>query len=704
LHHLRIGFSMKFEILLTRLAMAVSSVAVAVGLADIVYGVVASQDGVSLKKMALLTLFSLAILGLFYGNIVYQLTRIGQLKRSLPRSSGYAELASLYSAGRVPAVAILIPSYKEQLSVVMQTVVSAALAEYPERRITILIDDPPACTGADHQALCATRELAVELNEFFRDAAEKFEAAARHYDERLRSGSLMLEREQEILASLYAEAALVVESIGLRYAEISNPVFAHTDEVFAREIIDRLVREHRERAAGLRNSLEINDALLDREYRRLRALFAVPINSFERKRFDNLSHAPNKAMNLNSYIGLIGRAFLVSRSAAGAPVLTESVSTDADLVIAGADYILTVDADSIILPDYLLKLVSIMEADRSIAIAQTPYSAFPNAQSLLERVAGATTDIQYLVHQGFTAYNATFWVGANAVLRRAALQEIKTDLEERGHFVPVFIQDKTQIEDTGSTIDLVARGWRLHNHPERLAFSATPADFGALVIQRRRWANGGLIVFKDLLDLWSRGDSLRTGKLEAVIRSHYLVSPALANIGLLLLLLIPFGSEYSNFWFPIAAAPYYFLYGRDLKRSGYEWRDLLRVYSLTLVLVPVNLAGVYRSIQQMVTGRKSPFARTPKIGDRTSAPACHLLTLWGLTAAAFLSAGMNLWFGNLLFFWFSAMNSGFFIYGVLCLIGLPEAIADLKLSLPSRPAEGNVSARVAPALAEQPHL
>jgi hypothetical protein len=106
----------------------------------------------------------------------------------------------------------------------------------------------------------------------------------------------------------------------------------------------------------------------------------------------------------------------------------------------------------------------------------------------------------------------------------------------------------------------------------------------------------------------------------------------------------------------------------------------------------------------MVTGRKSPFARTPKIGDRTSAPACHLLALWGLTAAALLSAGVNLWFGNLLFFWFSAINTGFFIYGVLCLIGLPEAIADLKLSLPSRPAEGNVSARVAPALAEQPHL
>ncbi len=62
-----------------------------------------------------------------------------------------------------------------------------------------------------------------------------------------------------------------------------------------------------------------------------------------------------------------------------------------------------------------------MQADPSIAISQTTYSAYPNPPSRLERVAGATTDIQYLVHQGFTAYNATFWVGANAVLRHSAL-------------------------------------------------------------------------------------------------------------------------------------------------------------------------------------------------------------------------------------------------------------------------------------------
>jgi hypothetical protein len=32
-------------------------------------------------------------------------------------------------------------------------------------------------------------------------------------------------------------------------------------------------------------------------------------------------------------------------------------------------------------------------------------------------------------------------------------------------------------------VDLLLRGWALYNYPERLAYSATPPDFGALLIQ-----------------------------------------------------------------------------------------------------------------------------------------------------------------------------------------------------------------------------
>ncbi len=669
---------MKTEILLTRLAIIVSALALMFGFASLIRSVDLGPDGHSIKKLILVVIFCSALLSLFYGNIVYQLTRLGQIRRHLARHVGGNHHAALQDAKNPARVSILVPSYKEQIPVVMQTLLSAALSEYPDRRVTLLIDDPPDNSGADLIALNATRDLVMELDDFFGRAAQRFHAAAEAHDVRARSSDFVIESERETLAGLYEEAAEFVRVLGRRYAERAQPAFAHADEVFTGEIIGRLVREHRERAANIRNGEELEPERIRRAYRRLACLFAVPIDCFERKRFGNLSHAPNKAMNLNSYIGLIGRAFRVAKGRDGVPLLAECRESQADLVVAGADYIITIDADSIILPDYIVKLVSIMEADPSIAIAQTPYSAYPNPPSVLERVAGATTDIQYLVHQGFTAYNATFWVGANAVLRFAAIDEIRTVTEERGYAVPVFIQDKTLIEDTGSTIDLVARGWRLHNHPERLAYSATPSDFGALVIQRRRWANGGLIIFPSVLELWRGRGSLRAGGLETFVRSHYLLSPALANISLLLLLVIPFGREFSNIWFPIAAAPYYLLYGRDLARSGYKWWDILRVYALTLLLIPINLAGVYRSLEQMVTGRKSAFARTPKIDGRTAAPASHLLALWALLALAIVSAVTNLWFGSVLFFSFSAINAAFFLYGLLNLIGWRETVADIK--------------------------
>ena len=97
-----------------------------------------------------------------------------------------------------------------------------------------------------------------------------------------------------------------------------------------------------------------------------------------------------------------------------------------DLNIPDTDYVLTLDADSVLLPEYCLRLVYLLEqaGNGEVAVAQTPYSAFPGASTRLERMAGATTDLQHIVHQGLTYYDATFWVGANAVIRKRALEEI----------------------------------------------------------------------------------------------------------------------------------------------------------------------------------------------------------------------------------------------------------------------------------------
>src|SRR5438270_13588964 len=211
------------------------------------------------------------------------------------------------------------------------------------------------------------------------------------------------------------------------------------------------------------------------------------------------------------------------------------------------------DAHNLISPDYSLRLACVLAqpGNERVAVVQTPYSAFPHAPGALERIAGATTDIQYFIHQGFTSYGATFWVGANALVRKAALDDIAESDTERGHGIWRYIQDHTVIEDTESTVDLISRGWKLYNYPERLAFSATPPDFGSLLIQRRRWANGGLLILPKLVRYLVRGPARTLRAIEGFFRIHYLTSLAAVNFGLLVMIGIPFQTTALSLpWFP----------------------------------------------------------------------------------------------------------------------------------------------------------
>ena len=146
-------------------------------------------------------------------------------------------------------------------------------------------------------------------------------------------------------------------------------------------------------------------------------------------------------------------------------------------------------------------VAAITDPNPLVAVAQTPYSSFRGAPTRLERLSGATTDLQHIIHQGMSHYNATFWVGANAVIRKRALEDIVEKEWVGGFEIKRYVQDRTVIEDTESSIDLALHGWRLINYPERLSYSATPPDFGSLVIQRRRWANGGLLILPKLWTL-----------------------------------------------------------------------------------------------------------------------------------------------------------------------------------------------------------
>lgn len=146
----------------------------------------------------------------------------------------------------------------------------------------------------------------------------------------------------------------------------------------------------------------------------------------------------------------------------------------------------------------------------------------------------------------------------------------------------------------------------------------------------------------------------------------------------MVLILYPFDNVMRTLWLPLSAVPYFYLYGRDLNLSGYKWADLLRVYSLNLLLIPVNLGGVLKSIQQGFTDAKIPFIRTPKIGERTASPPLYVLfsfVFFGYCLAAFaVDAATGRWTHAV----FSAVNAAFFAYACTYFLGWKEGLEDIK--------------------------
>jgi len=616
---------------------------------------------------------------LTFSALMYLLARQGALQRfskhvRVPR----AEL-DRHFADNQPSITVLVPSYAEEPQVIRKTLLSAVLQEYPDMRVVLLLDDKPNPTDPAAVAqLNETRGLARQIMDQLQAPRERFRDALLAFEKQKRRGFSATTDQVKELSRHYAWAAAWLDSTANK-----EQVDDHVDVFFVEQVLRDLAKELQlvgdALDASVAEGAELPRARVHQLYRRLAWIFSGEMEVFERKTFASLSHEANKAMNLNSYIGLMGGAYSKEQTPDGA-VLIRAEPKDADVVIPDSDFLLTLDADSILLRDYCLRLVYFLQQpdNARVAVTQTPYSSFRGAATRIERLAGATTDIQHILHQGMSYYGATFWVGANAVIRKKALDDI-VEIEWKGGFeVRRYIQDRTVIEDTESSVDLALHGWSLVNYPERLSYSATPPDFGSLIVQRRRWANGGLLILPKLraqIRERRRRNEL-VSRMETLIRLNYMASIAWASFGLIFLLAYPYDGRLLSPFVLLAALPYFFAMASDLKYCGYKRSDVFRIYGFNLILLPVNLAGVLKSLQQALTGKKIPFARTPKVKDRTVAPLLYVLT--PLLIVAF--SVFTLWRDVAAHNWgnaaFAAFNTFVAVWAIKAYIGIRHTLTD----------------------------
>jgi cellulose synthase (UDP-forming) len=619
---------------------------------------------------------------LTFSALMYLVARQGALIRfrdhvRVPRAELDRHFAQNHSS-----ITVLVPSYSEELVVIRSTLWSAALQEYPEMRVVLLVDDPPFPTDPVVAAkLDQARGIAANIMDALSEPRSRFADARMHFElDSMNEHGPSIEAVRQ-LAYQYFWAADWLESM----AE-AEKIEDHVDEFFADQVLRGLSEELALVGTALTAAADQGETpAIERMaelYRRLDWTFNAEITTFERKKYASLSHEANKAMNLNSYIGLMGDSYDEERTPNG---LILRPSPTGEFVIPDSDYLLTLDADSVLLRDYCLRLVYFLEQpdNARVAVTQTPYSSFRGAGTRIERLAGATTDIQHLLHQGMSYYNAAFWVGANAVIRKGALVDI-VEIENIGGFeIKRYVQDRTVIEDTESSVDLGTHGWSIVNYPERLSYSATPPDFGSLVVQRRRWANGGLLIMpkfiRQVRERRARGE--RVTLTEIALRTNYMTSIAWASFGLVFLLAYPYDSRLLSPVVVLAAVPYFLCMGFDLRRFGYRFSDIARIYGFNLILLPVNLAGVFKSIEQAITVKKIPFSRTPKVKDRTAAPLLYVVAPYVIVAFSVITLARDVIAGNWGNAAFAGLNAFLALSAIVAYIGIRNSIVDVWIAM-----------------------
>lgn len=620
---------------------------------------------------------------LTFSALMYLVARQGALQRfskhvRVPR----AEL-DRHFASEQPSITVLVPSYSEEPEVIRKTIMSAAIQEYPGMRIVLLLDDSPYPDDPSTLSrLEETRALGKDIMKTLAVPRRRFTKALEKFESRRSVKATATDKAVKELAVHYEWAAQWLNTLADH-----EVIDDHVDIFFSEQVLRGLAKELSLVGEALIASHEegatIPVSRVGQLYRRLAWIFDAEVEVFERKKYASLSHDANKAMNLNSYIGLMGGSYRQVATPDGPILMPVDKARAGDVIVPDSEFVLTLDADSILLRDYCLRLVYFLQQpdNARVAVTQTPYSSFRGAATRIERLSGASTDIQHILHQGMSYYGATFWVGANAVIRKRALEDIMESEWIGGFEIRRYIQDRTVIEDTESSIDLGLHGWKLINYPERLSYSATPPDFGSLIVQRRRWANGGLLILPKFIDqIRERKRRNETVALtEVLLRVNYMASITWASFGLIFLLAFPYDGRLLSPFVVLAALPYFLAMASDLKYCGYKRSDIFRIYGFNLILLPVNLAGVLKSIQQSLSGKKIPFARTPKVKDRTASPMVYvIIPLLIVTFSVF-----TLWrdvsaqnWGNALFAGFNAIVA---MWAIIAYIGIWNTIVDIWL-------------------------
>lgn len=179
----------------------------------------------------------------------------------------------------------------------------------------------------------------------------------------------------------------------------------------------------------------------------------------------------------------------------GATYLTRAQNTSAKagnlsaaFARSDSDLIVVFDADHVPTNDFLERTVGYFVQDPRLFLVQTPhyflnYDPVEKNIGVMNKIPPENEMFYSVIQKGLDKWNASFFCGSGAVMRRVALQE------NNG------FSGESITEDAETALALHARGWKSMYVDRAMLAGLQPETVTSFIAQRSRWAQGMTQIF-----------------------------------------------------------------------------------------------------------------------------------------------------------------------------------------------------------------
>ncbi|SCY55968.1 UDP-forming cellulose synthase catalytic subunit [Microvirga guangxiensis] len=304
------------------------------------------------------------------------------------------------------------------------------------------------------------------------------------------------------------------------------------------------------------------------------------------------------------------------------------------------DLVAVFDADHAPTRSFLEETVGFFSADKNLFLVQTPHF-FINPDPL-ERNLGtfqtmpSENEMFYgVIQRGLDKWDAAFFCGSAAVLRREALQETNG------------FSGLSITEDCETALELHSRGWSSVYVDKPLIAGLQPDTFASFIGQRSRWAQGMMQILSFRFPPLKRGLKLtqRLAYMSSTLfwlfpfsRFAFLLSP-LCYLFFSLEIFTASGGEFLAYTFTYMMVNFMmqnYLYGR----YRWPWISDLYEYIQTIYLLPAIISVI-------ANPRKPTFKVTSKgesmLESRVSELGMPYFIIFGILLLGVVATGVRVW-------------------------------------------------------------